>query len=57
MGDGRAMRKMTRPLIDLKSYAPGIERIEHPRMPAWCADWPDSVETSGDFDWGAVFRF
>lgn len=45
------------PLVDLKPYTPSIDRIEHPVMPAWCADWPDSVETSADFDWGAVFRF
>lgn len=32
-------------------------RIEHPRVLSWCADWPHSVETSGDFDWGSVFRF
>lgn len=45
------------PLIDLKPYTPSIDRIEHPRLPAWCSDWPASVETSGDFDWAAVFRF
>ena len=45
------------PLVDLKPYTPSIDRIVHPRVPVWCATWPDSVETSGDFDWGAVFRF
>ena len=45
------------PLIDLKPYTPSIDRIEHPCVPAWCAAWPESVESSGDFDWGAVFRF
>ena len=45
------------PLIDLKPYTPSIDRVERPRVPAWCADWPGSVEASDDFDWGAVFRF
>lgn len=45
------------PLVDLKPYTPSIDRVEHPRVPSWCADWPCSVETSGKFDWGAVFRF
>lgn len=45
------------PLIDFKPYTPSIDRIEHPRVPAWCAAWPASVEASGDFDWGAVFNF
>lgn len=45
------------PLVDLKPYTPSIDRVEHPRVPSWCADWPRSVEASGDFDWSSVFRF
>lgn len=45
------------PLVDLKPYTPSIDRIATPRVPAWCANWPNDVETSGQFDWGAVFRF
>lgn len=45
------------PLVDLKPYTPSIDRIATPRVPAWCANWPNDVETSGQFDWGTVFRF
>lgn len=45
------------PVLDLKPYTPGIDRIERPRTPAWCAHWPRSYEESGDFDWAAEFNF
>ncbi|MBL8965663.1 MAG: SAM-dependent methyltransferase [Spirochaetaceae bacterium] len=45
------------PILDLKPYHPSADRIESPRVPAWCANWPRSVEASADFDWSAVFNF
>lgn len=43
------------PILDIKPYQPSFDRVEHPEPPAWCAAWPRSVETSGDFDWASVF--
>ncbi len=45
------------PVLDIKPYTPSFDRVENPIVPQWCADWPKSVETSGDFDWGSVFNF
>ena len=45
------------PVLDLKPYIPSLDRVEAPGVPDWCSHWPSSVETSGDFDWGAEFRF
>ncbi len=45
------------PVLDLKPYTPSIDRVESPQLPAWCAHWPESVETSGSFDWTGEFRF
>lgn len=45
------------PLLDIKPYTPSLDRVEHPRVPDWCASWPASVEASGDFDWSRVFNF
>lgn len=45
------------PVLDLKPYTPSLDRVEKPRVPAWCAHWPKSTETSGGFDWGAEFNF
>lgn len=45
------------PLLDLKPYTPSIDRIENPTVPTWCAHWPQSVESSADFDWAGEFRF
>lgn len=45
------------PLIDIKPYAPSVDRVTSPQVPAWCAHWPRDVETSGEFDWAAEFRF
>ena len=44
-------------VIDLKPYTPSIDRVEHPRVPAWCGHWPKSCEESGGFDWAAEFNF
>ena len=45
------------PILDIKPYTPSLDRVEAPRTPVWCAGWPQSVETGGDFDWAAVFNF
>ncbi|MPM88202.1 hypothetical protein SDC9_135303 [bioreactor metagenome] len=45
------------PVLDLKPYTPSLDRVENPKVPAWCANWPKNVETSGSFDWGTVFGF
>lgn len=45
------------PILDIKPYTPSIDRVEAPRVPAFCASWPKNVETSGDFDWAAAFSF
>lgn len=45
------------PVLDIKPYTPSLDRIQSPKMPAWCGNWPASVEESGDFDWGEVFNF
>jgi tRNA-Thr(GGU) m(6)t(6)A37 methyltransferase TsaA len=43
------------PVLDVKPYQPSLDRVESPEMPAWCAGWPRSVETSGAFDWASTF--
>lgn len=45
------------PVLDLKPYTPSIDRVESPEVPGWCANWPKSVEASGDFDWENEFNF
>lgn len=45
------------PLVDLKPYTPSSDFIEQPQVPAWCAHWPRSFETSADFDWASEFNF
>ena len=45
------------PVLDIKPYTLSFDRVETPVVPQWCARWPQSVEASGDFDWGAVFNF
>ncbi len=45
------------PILDIKPYTPSLDRVENPSVPQWCANWPKSVETSGDFDWSMVFNF
>lgn len=45
------------PVLDIKPYTPSLDRVERPQVPAWCAHWPDSLETSEDFDWVSEFNF
>lgn len=45
------------PVLDIKPYTPSFDRVETPRVPAWCRGWPMSTEASGLFDWGQVFDF
>lgn len=45
------------PVLDIKPYTPSFDRVEAPRVPAWCQNWPESTEASGDFDWGQVLIF
>lgn len=45
------------PVLDIKPYTPSLDRVEAPAVPGWCAHWPQNVETGGDFDWDAEFRF
>ena len=45
------------PVLDIKPYQPSFDRVETPGLPAWCAHWPKSTETSGDFDWESEMNF
>jgi len=45
------------PVLDIKPYTPSVDRVEAPEMPEWCRHWPNSVETSGEFDWEQEFNF
>ena len=45
------------PVVDIKPYTPSLDRVETPRVPRWCSQWPQSIEASGDIDWVAVFNF
>ncbi len=45
------------PVIDIKPYTPSLDRVESPKVPDWCAQWPMSLEESGEFDWESVFNF
>ena len=40
----------------VEAYHPAADRVEKPDMPDWCAYWPQSVETSADFDWASIFN-
>lgn len=44
------------PIVDIRPYHPGVERIRDVRTPAWCAGWPEWHEDSATFDWGSVFE-
>jgi len=44
------------PVLDLKPYTPSLDRIEHPKVPSWCSNWPKSLEESADFEWSQVFN-
>jgi len=45
------------PILDIKPYTGSVDRIRELGTPAWCAHWPQWVEESADFDWGAEFTF
>jgi len=45
------------PVLDIKPYTPSLDRVEKPRVPNWCSNWPKSIEESGSFDWSSVFNF
>lgn len=45
------------PVLDVKPYAPSLDRVESAKTPHWCNHWPKSYEESGNFDWGAEFNF
>lgn len=45
------------PVIDIKPYTPSLDRVENPRVPAWCGHWPKCLERSGEFDWENEFCF
>lgn len=45
------------PVLDIKPYTPSLDRVETPKVPAWCSHWPGSVEESEFFDWGNEFNF
>jgi tRNA-Thr(GGU) m(6)t(6)A37 methyltransferase TsaA len=45
------------PVLDIKPYTPSLDRVETPRVPAWCSHWPKSLEGSGNFNWENEFNF
>lgn len=45
------------PILDIKPYTPSLDVLETFQGPKWCAHWPQSLESSGDFDWAAEFNF
>lgn len=45
------------PVLDIKPYTPSFDRVETPGIPAWCSEWPKSMEASGYFNWEQVFNF
>ena len=45
------------PILDIKPYTPSLDRVEAPKVPYWCEDWPRSLEQSADFQWDKVFNF
>ena len=45
------------PVLDIKPYTPSLDRVETPKTPEWCREWPKSTETSGCFDWSKIFNF
>ncbi len=44
------------PVIDIKPYYPGSDRVRDVSVPDWCRDWPQWLEDSATFDWSAVFE-
>ena len=45
------------PVLDIKPYTPAFDRVKQPLSPDWCKEWPDSIESSANFDWSKVFNF
>jgi tRNA-Thr(GGU) m(6)t(6)A37 methyltransferase TsaA len=45
------------PVLDIKPYSPGTDRVEIPKVPDWCRHWPKSIDESGEFDWEKEFNF
>lgn len=45
------------PVLDIKPYTPGADRVEKPGVPDWCGHWPKNIEESGDFNWEDEFNF
>ncbi len=45
------------PVLDLKPYTPSVDRVEAPKVPAWCAHWPKNLEEGARFDWAGEFNF
>lgn len=45
------------PVIDIKPYHPGADRVKNVATPDWCAHWPQWYEDMGDFDWANEFNF
>lgn len=45
------------PILDIKPYTPSLDRVEAPKVPKWCCQWPKNVEESGTFNWEQVFNF
>ena len=45
------------PILDIKPYTPSLDRVDRPLVPEWQAQWPQSIETSGMFDWSSIFNF
>lgn len=45
------------PVIDIKPYHPGVDRVKNVATPDWCAHWPKWYEELGDFNWADEFNF
>lgn len=45
------------PVIDIKPYHPGVDRVKNVSTPGWCSHWPKWYEDLGDFNWADEFNF
>lgn len=45
------------PILDIKPYTPSADKVEEAGVPDWCAHWPKSYESSGEFAWEKEFNF
>ena len=45
------------PVIDIKPYHPGVDRVKNASVPEWCSHWPEWYEDSAVFDWSSEFNF